>query len=34
MAKFEFMVTLHYGLWAKYTQLWPLNYVNDGFDNV
>ena len=23
--KFEFKVTLHYGLWTKCTQLWPLN---------
>ena len=24
IAKFEFMVTVHYSLWAKCTQLWPL----------
>ena len=23
-AKFEFMVTVHFGLWAKCFQLWPL----------
>ena len=23
MAKFEFTGTVHYGLWAKCTQLWP-----------
>ena len=23
--KFEFKVTVHYSLWAKCTQLWPLN---------
>ena len=25
IAQFEFKVTVHYGLWAKCTQLWPLN---------
>ena len=25
MAKYEFEVTVHYGLWAKCSQLWPLN---------
>ena len=25
MAKFEFKVTVHYGLWTKCTELWPLN---------
>ena len=25
IAKFDFKVTVHYRLWAKYTQLWPLN---------
>ena len=25
--KFEFKVTVHYGLWAKCTQLWPLKCV-------
>ena len=24
IAEFEFKVTIHYGLWAKCTQLWPL----------
>ena len=26
-AKFEFKVTVHYSLWAKCTQLWPLNTI-------
>ena len=25
IAKFESKVTVHYGLWAKCTQLWALN---------
>ena len=24
--KFEFKVTVHYGVWTKFTQLWPLNF--------
>ena len=28
IAKFEFMVTVHSGLWAKCTQMWPLNTNN------
>ena len=27
IAKFEFKVIVHYGLWAKCTQLWPLKGV-------
>ena len=27
IAKFEFKVTVHYSLWAKCTQLWPLNSI-------
>ena len=27
MGKFEFKVTVHYSLWAKCTQLWPLKGV-------
>ena len=31
ITKFEFKVTVHYGLWANCTQLWPLKDVNkDG----
>ena len=26
IGKFEFKVTVHYSLWAKCTQLWPLKY--------
>ena len=30
IAKFEFKVTVHYGLWAKCTQLRPLNPLHTG----
>ena len=29
IAKFEFKVTVHCGLWAKYIQVWPLKLINN-----
>ena len=30
IAKFEFKVTIYYGLWAKCTLLWPLKYITQA----
>ena len=36
IAKFEFKVTVHYSLWAKCTQLWPLNttHLKNNFGKI
>ena len=34
LAKFEFNVTVNYGLWAICTQLWPLVHASKGILNL
>ena len=34
IAKFQFKVTVHYSLWAKCTQLWPLKGIFSDSNNI